>query len=230
MIEKIGALLESFIRFHEKLGIKYITMYVIYILIIIAAVNWRSILTEISDTMESHKQQKHVELLKERDNLNYEISDIVIDLRRDLGADRVFIVEYHNTISNLNGIPFKFMSVTSNDSKRGVDQLDVSKYNQLNTGLFTAFLKQLREDVYLEFRDVDIQCEMANICTLLHGDGAKDAAICQITGVSIPLGFIVVEWTSRDELQPIDWEYSRKRIFKSAQVINALLTNSKLPN
>lgn len=228
MIEKLNALLNSFVKFHEKLGIKYVTMYVIYTLVIIAALNWRSLITMVSDTIDRHKQEKHLELLKARDEINREIDEIVVDLRRDLGADRVFVIEYHNTISNLRGLPFKFMSITSYDTKRNVDPLDLAKYNQLNTGLFTKFIQMLRNETYIEFRNVDKQCDIMNICNLLIEDDSKNAAICQLSGVEIPLGFIVVEWVREEnDNDQIDWETVRNKVYRSSQVINVLLTNSK---
>lgn len=228
MIEKLNALLNSFVRFHEKLGIKYVTMYVIYTLVIIAALNWRSLVTIVSDTIDSHKQEKHLELLKARDEISREIDEIVVDLRRDLRADRVFVIEYHNTISNLRGLPFKFMSITSYDTKRNVDPLDLAKYNQLNTGLFTKFIQMLRNETYIEFRNVDKQCDIMNICNLLIEDDSKNAAICQLSGVEIPLGFIVVEWVREEnDNDQIDWETVRNKVYRSSQVINVLLTNSK---
>ena len=228
MIEKLNALLNSFVKFHEKLGIKYVTMYVMYTLVIIAALNWRSLITMVSDTIDRHKQEKHLELLKARDEINREIDEIVVDLRRDLGADRVFVIEYHNTISNLRGLPFKFMSITSYDTKRNVDPLDLAKYNQLNTGLFTKFIQMLRNETYIEFRNVDKQCDIMNICNLLIEDDSKNAAICQLSGVEIPLGFIVVEWVREEnDNDQIDWETVRNKVYRSSQVINVLLTNSK---
>ena len=228
MIEKLNALLNSFVKFHEKLGIKYVTMYVIYTLVIIAALNWRSLITMVSDTIDRHKQEKHLELLKARDEISREIDEIVVDLRRDLGADRVFVIEYHNTISNLRGLPFKFMSITSYDTKRNVDPLDLAKYNQLNTGLFTKFIQMLRNETYIEFRNVDKQCDIMNICNLLIEDSSKNAAICQLSGVEIPLGFIVVEWVREEnDNDQIDWETVRNKVYRSSQVINVLLTNSK---
>lgn len=228
MIEKLNALLNSFVKFHEKLGIKYVTMYVIYTLVIIAALNWRSLITMVSDTIDRHKQERHLELLKARDEINREIDEIVVDLRRDLGADRVFVIEYHNTISNLRGLPFKFMSITSYDTKRNVDPLDLAKYNQLNTGLFTKFIQMLRNETYIEFRNVDKQCDIMNICNLLIEDDSKNAAICQLSGVEIPLGFIVVEWVREEnDNDQIDWETVRNKVYRSSQVINVLLTNSK---
>lgn len=228
MIEKLNALLNSFVKFHEKLGIKYVTMYVIYTLVIIAALNWRSLITMVSDTIDRHKQEKHLELLKARDEINREIDEIVVDLRRDLGADRVFVIEYHNTISNLRGLPFKFMSITSYDTKRNVDPLDLAKYNQLNTGLFTKFIQMLRNETYIEFRNVDKQCDIMNICNLLIEDDSKNAAICQLSGVEIPLGFIVVEWVREEnDNDQIDWATVRNKVYRSSQVINVLLTNSK---
>lgn len=228
MIEKLNALLNSFVKFHEKLGIKYVTMYVIYTLVIIAALNWRSLITMVSDTIDRHKQERHLELLKARDEINREIDEIVVDLRRDLGADRVFVIEYHNTISNLRGLPFKFMSITSYDTKRNVDPLDLAKYNQINTGLFTKFIQMLRNETYIEFRNVDKQCDIMNICNLLIEDDSKNAAICQLSGVEIPLGFIVVEWVREEnDNDQIDWETVRNKVYRSSQVINVLLTNSK---
>lgn len=228
MIEKLNSLLNSFVKFHEKLGIKYVTMYVIYTLVIIAALNWRSLITMVSDTIDRHKQEKHLELLKARDEINREIDEIVVDLRRDLRADRVFVIEYHNTISNLRGLPFKFMSITSYDTKRNVDPLDLAKYNQLNTGLFTKFIQVLRNETYIEFRNVDKQCDIMNICNLLIEDDSKNAAICQLSGVEIPLGFIVVEWVREEnDNDQIDWETVRNKVYRSSQVINVLLTNSK---
>jgi hypothetical protein len=229
MIEKLNALLNSFVKFHEKIGVKYITMYIVYTLVIISALNWKSLVTIISDTIDKHKQEKHVELLKARDEISREIDEVVIDLRRDLDADRVFVVEYHNTVSNLRGLPFKFMSVTSYDTrKRYTDQFDASRYNQLNTGLFTKFIQMLRNETYIEFRNVDKQCDIMNICNLLIEDDSKNAVICQLSGVEIPLGFIVVEWVREEnDNDQIDWGTVRNKVYRSSQVINVLLTNSK---
>lgn len=226
MVEKLTKLFNAFIKFHDRIGVRYITMYVVYALLIISALNWKSILTYASDTIDTHKREKHLELLLVRDSVNSRMNAIVNDLRSEIDADRIFIIEYHNTVSNLRGIPFKFMSLTVDNSSKSIDQIDINRYSQLNTGLFTSFITDLKEKNYIELMDIEGGCRYPNICTLLREDKAKNAAIILLPGVEMPLGFLMVEWTDK-ESSDINWNYSRSRISRSASSINALLTNLK---
>lgn len=226
MLDKLTNLLNSFVHIHEKLGVKYITMYLVYTLIIIAAINWKSLLIGMSEVVDSHKKQKHIEMMKERDEINKEINEIIIDLRRSIRADRILVIEFHNTVSNVAGVPFKFMSVTATSERRNIPQIDITRYNYLNTGLFSPFLQDLKSKMYLELKDIEKACEYINLCNLLIEDKSKNAVAYNLTGLGLPLGFILVEWVY-EESGDIDWEFTRSEIDSSSQSLNILLANSK---
>lgn len=227
MIDKLSNLLNSFVSFHEKLGIKYITMYVIYAIILISALNWKSLVIGISEAIDSHNKQKHIEMIKERDEINKEMYEIISDLRRSLRADRVMVFEFHNTVANVSGIPFKFMSITSNSEGREISPTNMIRYGSLNTGLFTSFLQDLKKTVYLEIKDIKEYCEYYNICNLLNEDNASNAVASELIGIGgIPLGFILVEWTEYESGE-INWIFTRSEMDKSAQNLNILMASSK---
>ena len=227
MIDKFTNLLNSFIRFHEKLGIKYITMYLIYTLILVSALNWKSLVIGVSEVIDSHKKEKHIEMIKERDEINMEMYDIITDLRRSIRASRVMVFEFHNTVANVSGIPFKFMSITCNSEGRKVEPTNILKYGSLNTGLLASFLQDLKKNVYIEIKDIEKNCEYYNIRNLLYEDKAKNAVAHELIGIGgIPLGFILVEWIDY-ESDELNWSFTRSEMDKASQSLNILMADSK---
>ena len=63
--------------------------------------------------------EKHKESINLRLEINKRISRLLDDFRRDYEADRVYIFEYHNGESNLNGLAFAKMSETYETLKPG---------------------------------------------------------------------------------------------------------------
>jgi hypothetical protein len=88
--------------------------------------------------------EKHKESINLRLEVNKRISRLLDDFRRDHEADRVYIFEYHNGESNLNGLAFAKMSETYESSRPGFTSHKVAMQ-----GVPTGMMISLNQEVLI---------------------------------------------------------------------------------
>ena len=67
----------------------------------------------ILDERQNQGDSQHKELIDLRLEINNEVKSVIETFRKETDADRIYIFEYHNGESNLNGLPFVSIIVTS---------------------------------------------------------------------------------------------------------------------
>lgn len=224
MIEKIKKIIEIVREVDRKLGLKKLVLYTLYVSIVLGLLNWKTVLTNIEDTMNRHKAREHNELLDRREKINTEISGVLLELRISLNADRVILMEYHNTVSNLVGIPFRFMTMTQMRLGYGIEAPDHNKYTSINTGLISEFIQDLNHNDYIEVKDMEsFNLVYPIMAKILTGDDCRYAAFTNLSGSRTPVGFIIVEWVREEDHENINWNTVRSELSKSSKDINRII-------
>ena len=88
-----------------------------------------------------HEQKNHNEMLGERMALTEEIKDGLKDIGHIHGAQRVFIVEFHNSNQNLSGTPFAKWSCTYEWCEKNVSSVQFTVKDLPFSGLSGAITK-----------------------------------------------------------------------------------------
>lgn len=220
MIDRLTKVSELIKDLDSKLGVKKLMLYTAYFFLVSSFANWK-------DTMinfENLFSVRHSERLQVRSRAEYDISNHLKNLRSILNADRVLLFEYHNTISGLSGVPFRFMSLTQIEYGYGIPQIDTDRYQSINTGIIKEFTSYLERYQYLCCEDYSkFKRTYPTTSKIFESDNIRCLAIEHLRGSSNQLGFIVVEWTNESTYLP-NWDAVRTELSKAALRIVSSLT------
>lgn len=142
---------------------------------------------------------RHNELIDKRLEINAKIKNSIESFRQKVDADRVYIFEYHNGESNLNGLPFAKVSATYEILKPGVSSYK-SRLQGIPSGLILEFNqnlltnKQISVPNILDYKDVD---PIGN--SVLMRPDTKSFYVVLINNINgYPIGFIGMDYICRE--------------------------------
>lgn len=141
---------------------------------------------------------RHNELIDKRLEINTKIKNAIESFRRKMDADRVYIFEYHNGESNLNGLPFAKVSATYEILKPGVSSFK-SRLQGIPSGLILEFNQNLLTNKHIsvpniiDYKDID---PVGN--SVLIRPDAKSFYVALINNINgYPIGFIGMDYICR---------------------------------
>lgn len=79
---------------------------------------------EAGQTLEKEKNELHTKKIKLRNKLQPELTAVLSGVLTDIGADRAFIIELHNGSASLNTVSFIHGTMTYEETKNGVENID----------------------------------------------------------------------------------------------------------
>jgi hypothetical protein len=78
------------------------------------------LVTKAIDNKAASDAQKHKESLARRSEISEMINDILVDLLQETHAQRTFIIEFHNSQCNLDGLAFLWYDMQYERQQRGI--------------------------------------------------------------------------------------------------------------
>lgn len=166
------------------------------------------------------KEDKHALGAKHRKVISPKIRSELSYLAKEIGADRALVFEFSNGSSNLVGLPFLYMSATSEVVTPGTQPVAI-QYSKINTAIFADFLEQLEEKGYFYVRDIEeIKDTYKMIYNFMKPNGAKTALFYSLSGIDDSIGFVVATTVGNKEFTR---EESLSHIASTAQRISSML-------
>ena len=220
--------MDSLYQFFTHIASNYGTASAVLSLVVIAVLSGMYlIIRTFPDIIRSYIERKAIESRDchkqgtiKRKNISPEITKVLSNLILETNSDRALLLEFSNGTSNLAGLPFLFISATSESLSVGTVSVAQS-YQRINVSLFANFLLDLEDKSYIIVNDVeDIQIEYPYIYFLLKSSGVKSAVFYSIYGVDEELGFIILESAQKNTLNR---DETMSEIMESAQKISSLL-------
>ena len=164
------------------------------------------------------EEEKHQVEISKRFETTNKINDEIERIQHKLGADRVFIIEFHNSVKSLNGYPFTFGSMNFEYCEEGVTYVgdeytnfNLSKYKFIgylyNHSTFFGNVEEVKgidNRLYLKFLSNDV----------------VDIALITIEGVNSPNGILGITYTSKDDNR--DWNKIKSCLRQEAVRIGVL--------
>ena len=174
-----------------------------------------SFFINISEEIESDR-------MVERDLAIKEVYPVLRELRAALWADRVVYYEYHNSIQNEAGVPFKFVDLVYEVHGPGLP--DLPSRNNLNASRFSELYTELQKSgIVMNRGDRAFGYKYPGTSILTSGSGRQ--AFINVVGDQNPLGLLIIEWN--DDLTPIDWSTVDRLGLRDAMRVNALMYHVK---
>lgn len=224
---KLKTLLETISIIEKKLGLLKFIQYSLFILVMYVAFNFSSIMESIIKMQTELVKKEHEKRLLMRDNLMTELNPLLVELRSITGASRILYFEYHNSMENFVGIPFKFANLVLSNQIYGCPSYDISKYKDINSGLISGIYDELKKDNVIinkggKSLDNEFYCKHPEVHDFFSTqDGSKQQVYINLPGVNSPMGMIVLEWMDEDDK---DWENIEDNVNQEIPRINALIS------
>lgn len=195
--------------------------YVAYFLI----KTFQKTISKIIEKKYLEKDIQHEKATKHRKNITPEIRNELANFAKSQNLDRVLLFEYSNGTSNIVGLPFLYVTVSSEVIRPTISPV-AQHYQRLSTGLISEFLEKLESkgfDFIEDLESVKDECPM--IYYFLKPCGARSVLFYSVYGVDKQIGFILAMSTD-DKI--INKKESLPQLARSAQKISALMNLDKL--
>lgn len=225
---KLGELLKTLGEVERSLGFRKVLTYTAYVLVLIAIFNWKTIVSEVMDYMQQVEMMKHDQDILARENISEDIHPYLIELRAKTGADRVMLYEFHNSVTNLIGIPFKYISMTDHAEPYGV-QVKV-RTGDINAEIISPFIRELKVDMYKRVDNMDEFRRFDSVVPeILNNEEAKAACYQYMSILGKPLGILVFEWHNEQDMPQgeREWTIIRGQCSQATQDLNAIILKYK---
>lgn len=212
-IERVGEML-------KKHGLQNIllTIMVLFLTIVVGRV---AIEPEILfNKMEEIKQKNHTESVLKRINNEPQIREAVINLRGELDADRVYILETHNGGENLSSLPFLYVDLTYAEPRNQASWME-DEYKNVRLSRYPWATEVFKSTYWSD--DIENLDELdPELYLRLKSEGAKFMAVMMLYGTYNPCGVVGVVYTDDDH--PSD-EQIKRVLMRYATTLSTLLNN-----
>lgn len=136
-----------------------------------------------------------------RKNISPIINKNLSNLIMETNTDRAILFEFSNGTSNLAGLPFLFISATSESVSVGTQSV-ASIYQRINISLFSSFIVDLENNNYFFTEDIElIRDDYPFVYSFLKDMHVKSALFYSIYGQEETLGFIMIAMTKNRKLK-----------------------------
>lgn len=212
-IERIGGMI-------KKSGLQNIvlTLMVLFLTVVVGYVAFNPEI--IFNKMDEIKQEKHTESVLKRLNNEPKIREAVINLRSELDADRVYILETHNGGENLSSLPFLYVDLTYAEPRAQAAWME-DEYKNVRLSRY-PWASEVYKSTYWS-DDIDSLDSLdPELYHRLKNEGAKFMAVMMLYGTYNPCGVVGVVYTDDDH--PTDDEIKRV-LMRYGSTLSTLLNN-----
>jgi len=108
------------------------------------------------DTIVNKRNTEHSEGLNTRDAISTPIQNKINHLKDYYGCSRVSVVEFHNSISNLNGLPFKWYDLIYESIAKGIHSISIETKN-MPFNILTPIISEVSEGEIAIFNEDNVQ-------------------------------------------------------------------------
>lgn len=212
-IERIGGMI-------KKSGLQNIvlTLMVLFLTVVVGYVAFNP--ESIFDKFNEIKEKQHTEAVAKRLNNEPKIREAVINLRSELDADRVYILETHNGGENLSSLPFLYVDLTYAEPRSQAAWME-DEYKNVRLSRY-PWASEVYKSTYWS-DDIDNLVELdPELYHRLKNEGAKFMAVMMLYGTYNPCGVVGVVYTDDDH--PTD-DQIKRILMRYGSTLSTLLNN-----
>lgn len=188
-LEKIGAML-------KKYGLQniFLSIMVLFLTIVVGRVAFDP--ESAFKKFEDVKQKAHTEAVLRRIENEPRIRECLVNLRSELKADRVYILETHNGGNNLAGLPFIYVDLTYAEPKNALTWLE-NEYKNVRLSRY-PWASEVYRSTYWSGRLENIEELDPELYYRLKNEDVTFMAVMMMYGSYNPSGVVGVVYTSDD--------------------------------
>jgi hypothetical protein len=212
-MEKIGEMI-------KKSGLQniFLTLMVLFLTIVVGHVAFNP--ESLFEKMSEIQQEKHTESVLKRLNNEPKIRESIINLRSELDADRVYILETHNGGENLSSLPFLYVDLTYSEPRAYTSWME-EEYKNVRLSRY-PWASEVYRSTYWSDNIENLDELDPELYFRLKNEGAVFMAVMMLYGTYNPCGVVGVVYT--DEDHPDD-EAIKRVLMRYASTLSTLLNN-----
>lgn len=215
------SLIEKFLNIAEKYKLSTIFKSIFIMAIFALAIFIISKPTYFFDQYEKVKEERHKEKMELVMKNNIIIQNEIDNLLYKANANRVLLLQYHNTKNSLSGLPFIYLTATNESLAYNTTPVS-GGYETLKTSLY-PFVNYLSKHKYFCGDISELEKYDKALAYRMKGNDVTHLAMCHID-CEIPLGVLVLTYTHE-----VDKAHScaaiEQMIRNSAMKIGMLINN-----
>lgn len=196
-LEKGVGLIERILASIEKYKITTILKAVVILLIIAGAIGFISNPTFIFEQYKKWEDDQHRAKIELRLQNTNKINHILDKALYKMNVDRIILLECHNGLNGLGGLPFAKCSATFEVLGDGVYPV-ANQYQDANLSLM-PFASYLFENGYWCGNTKELEKLDRGLYHKIASNGTEHFAACVIEGVDEPLAFLFISFNDIDE-------------------------------
>lgn len=167
----------------------------------------------ILDRIEKAKTEKHIEDINNRFHNTKTIQNEIKMLLNETSADRALLIEYHNSIQSLQGLPFAFGSLNFEEISNNVEFYLGDEFSNFNTSKY-PICNYLMENP-LWYGDInELEKIDRRLALKLKASKVQYLVMIEIMGDEQPIGILAVTYTTDTELPNLNSIISKMRQFE----------------
>jgi hypothetical protein len=220
----MDGLIKLFEKFAEYYGHTTSTIIMVIIIVLyggyVLLKNYSSLIKTFFEKKLKDEEKAHAKAVLHRKNITPKVKQILSELAESTKADRVVLLEFSNGSSNLIGLPFLYLSITSEVVKRNVIPIS-NQYQKINVSVIAEFLEKLESKGYFYSANaIEMAEEFPIVYSMLMLNTVKSVLFYTIVGVDENIGFILL---STSEPHSFTREEALPKAASAAQVISSYL-------
>ena len=147
--------------------------------------------TIILDRVEKIRTEKHTEDINNRFRNTKTIQSEIKMLLNETSADRALLIEYHNSIQSLQGLPFAYGSLNFEEISNNVEFYLGDEFNNFNTSKYTI-CNHLMENPLWYGSISDLEKIDRRLALKLKASKVNYLFMIEIMGTEHPIGVLAV--------------------------------------
>lgn len=178
--------------------------------------------TYFFEKYEEYSEEKHTAELTERFNKSREMGNVLNETLFELHADRIFFIEYHNSVKSLQGAPFAYGSMSFEKLHPNRDVIFIAdeytnfpltKYEIVNY----LYVEELFVGTIEELENLD-----ERLSNKLGASNITQVALIEVWGNNQPLGILGATWSEHEVLSTHKDDIERIIHQRSSQIRSLL--------
>ena len=212
-VEKSLGILEKVITFFNKNSVWSIVKSVFLCVFIGYFLYFSLNPSIILDRIEKAKTEKHIEDINNRFHNTKTIQNEIKMLLNETSADRALLIEYHNSIQSLQGLPFAFGSLNFEEISNNVEFYLGDEFSNFNTSKYP--ICNYLMDNPLWYGDInELEKIDRRLALKLKASKTHYLVMIEIMGSEQPIGILAVIYTTDSNIPNINTIISKMRQFE----------------
>lgn len=212
-VDKVGELL-------KKYGLQniFLSVMVLFLVVVVGqmAFNPESVFKKV----EESRQKAHTEAVQKRISNEPKIREYIVNLKNEVRADRVFVLETHNGGNNLSNLPFIYVDLTYAEPKGAMSWME-SEYKNVRLSRY-PWASEVYSNTYWSGTVESIERLDPELFHRLKSEDVVFLAAMMMYGTYNPSGCVGVVYT--DEDIPSDDEI-RRILMRYVGMLSPLFNN-----